>query len=93
MAGVDAAMYLKILRMGVELFAILTVVCSIIMYPVNCTGGEVANLINQPVSPLSFCPVALCAPCAADSHKLSGEMCVFLCAPQDLYGPLARPRR
>lgn len=47
-AGVDAAMYLKILRMGIELFAILTVVCSIIMYPVNCTGGEVAKLIDQP---------------------------------------------
>jgi hypothetical protein len=44
-AGVDAAMYLKILRMGFELFLAVSFLVMVIILPINCTGDEVDNLI------------------------------------------------
>uniref|UniRef100_A0AAD5H1R9 ERD4-related membrane protein n=1 Tax=Chlorella ohadii TaxID=2649997 RepID=A0AAD5H1R9_9CHLO len=44
-AGVDAAMYLKILRMGFEVFLCVGFLVMVIILPINCVGDEVDNLI------------------------------------------------
>lgn len=49
-AGIDAALYLKILRMGFELFVAISLIVLIIILPINCTGGEVDNLMSNPGS-------------------------------------------
>lgn len=46
--GVDAAMYIKILRMGVEIFLIVSFFVLVIILPINCTGSEVDNLMSDP---------------------------------------------
>ncbi|KAK9804434.1 hypothetical protein WJX72_012500 [[Myrmecia] bisecta] len=44
LGGMDAAMYLRILAFGAELFTFLTIFCLIMVLPVNLTGNEVYNL-------------------------------------------------
>lgn len=44
-AGLDAAMYLKILRMGFEVFLCVGFLVMVIILPINCVGDEVDRLI------------------------------------------------
>ncbi|KAL4515648.1 hypothetical protein Ndes2437B_g07075 [Nannochloris sp. 'desiccata'] len=50
-AGVDAALYVKFLRMGWEIFLIATVLCCAIILPINLTSNEVDKLMNVQASP------------------------------------------
>jgi hypothetical protein len=50
-AGVDAALYVKFLRMGWEIFLIATILCCAIILPINLTGSEVDILMNVQASP------------------------------------------
>ena len=60
-AGADAAMYLRILRFGVVLFSLLTVLCCASALPINLTGGYLdfltpggAQYAPNAVSPFTF---------------------------------------
>lgn len=46
-AGMDAAVYIKFLRMLLELFFIISLISLIIIMPINLTGGEVDRLMEQ----------------------------------------------
>ena len=46
-AGVDALCYLKLLRMGWELFLLVSFVTLAIILPINLTGGYVDDLIGS----------------------------------------------
>lgn len=65
-AGVDAAMYIKVLRMGCELFLVVGFLCLAASLPTNLTSNEVNRLMNaqEPIcgnscSPACACPVGL----------------------------------
>ncbi|PSC73975.1 ERD4-related membrane isoform B [Micractinium conductrix] len=47
-AGIDAALYIKILRMGLEMFLIISFLVLAIILPINCTGSEVNSLMSDP---------------------------------------------
>jgi len=50
-AGIDAALYLKFLRMGWEIFLVATFLCCVIILPINLTGDQVDVFMNEQISP------------------------------------------
>ncbi|KAL3134039.1 hypothetical protein ABBQ32_008471 [Trebouxia sp. C0010 RCD-2024] len=47
LAGMDAAMYLRILMFGAELFFFLTIWCLVVVLPTNLSGHEVSRLMQN----------------------------------------------
>ncbi len=45
-AGIDAAVYIKTLRLGVELFFVVSLLVCAIILPINATGSEVDSLMS-----------------------------------------------
>eukprot|EP00198_Chlamydomonas_reinhardtii_P012991 XP_001702328.1 ERD4-related membrane protein [Chlamydomonas reinhardtii] len=45
--GLDAAMYLRVLWFGMELFFMLTLICIPLVLPTNMTSGEIERLLAQ----------------------------------------------
>jgi len=52
-AGVDATMYIKILRMGWELMLMIGFLCLAIIMPINLTSGNVDSLMGAAYDPNS----------------------------------------
>lgn len=59
-AGIDAALYVKFLRMSWETFFLVSLLSLIIILPINLTSNEVSRLMNvqaagpSPVSPYTY---------------------------------------
>ncbi|KAL4853137.1 CSC1-like protein [Chlorella vulgaris] len=75
--GVDAAMYIKILRMGFEIFCVVAFFTLVIILPINLTGGEVDKLMATPAgletNPLYKYLVPAAAPAPEASSDSSEE--------------------
>ena len=52
-AGIDAALYIKYLRMGIETFLVVTILAMAVILPVNVTNDTVDNLMNAQNAPPS----------------------------------------
>lgn len=50
-AGVDAVMYIKVLRMGWELMLMVGILCLVIIMPINITSGNVDDLMGAAYDP------------------------------------------
>ncbi|KXZ47793.1 hypothetical protein GPECTOR_33g675 [Gonium pectorale] len=46
-AGLDCAMYLRILRFGLQLFAVLSIGCVLIVLPTNLTSSAIDRLLRE----------------------------------------------